>query len=157
MMDGLAINKIWKNNKQIWKGIIMSENKNEHIELKNNICRKVIVKYLKSIEDNAPEENFVPQRIFISTGMSGIEEEIVRKNIYDTSELLRHKYQSVEVVHNYDTIGTENDKNLYYLGEAIKKLDKCDTVYMCRGWENHRGCVVEYLVAILYNKVIIYE
>ena len=95
-------------------------------------------------------------KIFISLGMNGVEESEVLKKISYVSESLK-RYGDVEIVHNYDVQGNEDDGRLFYLGEAIKKLDKCDAIFMCNGWENHLGCLVEHYIAELYKIDIIYE
>lgn len=46
---------------------------------------------------------------------------------------------------------------VYFLGESIKQMAKCSTVYFCEGWESARGCVVEHGIAIAYGLRIMYE
>lgn len=48
-------------------------------------------------------------------------------------------------------------KNVDYLGRAISTLGKADILYMCKGWEDARGCRVEKFVAETYDIEIIYE
>lgn len=43
------------------------------------------------------------------------------------------------------------------LGECIKRLANADLLYMCKGWEESRGCSIERRVAILYEIPIEYE
>ena len=44
-----------------------------------------------------------------------------------------------------------------YMGEDIKLLGKCDSIYMLKGWKKSDGARIEYEIAIRKNKKIIYE
>lgn len=46
---------------------------------------------------------------------------------------------------------------IFSLGESIKAMSYCDAVYFCKGWEKHRGCVIEHLCAIFYGLKTFYE
>lgn len=46
---------------------------------------------------------------------------------------------------------------VYFLSKSIEKMSTCDTVYLCKGWETARGCVIEEAVAYSYGLNIIYE
>lgn len=46
---------------------------------------------------------------------------------------------------------------VYFLGESIKQMAKCDAVYFCDGWEKARGCLIEHGVAKAYGLKILYE
>lgn len=63
------------------------------------------------------------------------------------------------------SINNQNKENIFktkhlaakFLGNDIYHLLNCDYIFMGKGWENSKGCKLEYYVAILYNKKIIYE
>ena len=125
----------------------------------SNICKifliDCVIGVLKNIKSPCTIE---PKTIFISIGMHGISDDAVEKRINEVTNKLFDEYgEDITCVHNLKTKGTELDGRRYYLGEAIKKMDKCNTIYMCRGWEAHSGCIVEFLVAKLYGMRIIYE
>jgi len=46
---------------------------------------------------------------------------------------------------------------LYHLAKSLEEMSKCHTVYFCKGWENARGCKIEYETAKAYGLNIIYE
>ena len=48
------------------------------------------------------------------------------------------------------------DIAIYYLAKSIEAIGKVDRVVFMKGWERARGCVIEHLVAVKYNKEIIY-
>lgn len=93
-------------------------------------------------------------KIMISQPMRGYTEKIIReerKNLVNKLEK-----QGYEVV---DTIFTEEapencDKAIYYLSKSIEAMSKVDGVVFMKGWEQARGCKIEYYVAQYYNKFI---
>ena len=44
-----------------------------------------------------------------------------------------------------------------YMGEDIKLLGKCDSIYMLKGWLNSDGARIEHSIATKKNINIIYE
>lgn len=55
---------------------------------------------------------------------------------------------------NGDGVG---NLGIWFLGKSIQEMAKCNAIYMCSGWENARGCVVEHIIAQKYGLEIIYE
>lgn len=48
-------------------------------------------------------------------------------------------------------------KPLYYLSMSMKAMSFCDAVYFCEGWQDYRGCVLEYIAAGTYGLKVIAE
>lgn len=44
---------------------------------------------------------------------------------------------------------------IFYLGKSIELLSQADRVVFMKGWENARGCKIEYDVAKYYGKEIL--
>ena len=44
---------------------------------------------------------------------------------------------------------------LWFLGEAIKAMDKADLVVMAVNWKHARGCQIEHEIAIDYDKKVL--
>jgi hypothetical protein len=44
-----------------------------------------------------------------------------------------------------------------YMGEDIKLLGKCQSIYMIKGWENSDGACIEHEIAKRKKLTIIYE
>lgn len=49
------------------------------------------------------------------------------------------------------------NKPLWFLAKSLEKMSECEAVYFCDGWENTRGCRIEYSAAFAYGLKIIYE
>lgn len=93
-------------------------------------------------------------KIMISQPMRGYTEDIIRKN---RNKLVKElEKQGYEVI---DTIFTDEppencDKAIYYLSKSIEVMSKVDGVVFMKGWEQARGCKIEYYVAQYYHKFI---
>lgn len=93
-------------------------------------------------------------KVMISQPMRGYTEEVIRES---REKLVKElKQQGYEVV---DTIFTEEEpKNcdiaIYYLSKSIEAMSKVDGIVFMKGWENARGCKIEYYVAQYYHKFI---
>ena len=101
------------------------------------------------------------KKVMISQPMSGLSlAEIEKTRNGVLSWIQKNGY---EFINSYfpDYNNTDNDeithKAVDYLGRALQVLSKADILYMCKGWESARGCVVEHKVAELYDIEIVYE
>ena len=96
-------------------------------------------------------------RVFLSYPMNGIDqkkqEEMRTYLLYTLKSMYPNKY--FEVVDNSDCEGDEDDGRLHYLGEAIKKMDRCDAIIFHPMSDMAKGCEVERKVAELYGLKII--
>ena len=56
-------------------------------------------------------------------------------------------------------VNENEDKDSYArkMGNDIEALLECDAIYLCRGWQNSKGCMAEFEVARIYNKQILFE
>ena len=43
---------------------------------------------------------------------------------------------------------------LCFLAKSLENMSLCHAAYFCKGWENARGCRIEYQVATEYGKFI---
>ena len=111
-----------------------------------------------SYPTNPPYDKSI--NVFLSYGMHGRTEEeqkearkrlIERINKYFNEDPAIH----ILLVDNHKCVGSEKDGRLYYLGEAIKKMDKCDAIIFDDDWKEHKGCQIERQVAATYGLMII--
>ena len=59
-------------------------------------------------------------------------------------------------VNERPTPAPANASRLWYLGEAIKRLDEADLVYFASDWYKAKGCWVEFVAAHVYEKEVVY-
>lgn len=91
-------------------------------------------------------------KIMISQPMRGKTEKEIKE---EREELVRKlEAEGHEVL---DTVFDDFDcyaSPIAYLAKSIEFLDKADGVVFMKGWENARGCKIEYDVAYQYGKFI---
>lgn len=95
-------------------------------------------------------------KVMISQPMNGKTEEQIKE---ERKELIKAIECNGDEVIN--TIFAEEppkdcDIAIYYLAKSIEAIGKVDRIVFMKGWERTRGCVIEHLVAVKYNKEIIY-
>lgn len=93
-------------------------------------------------------------KVMISQPMKGKTEEQIRN---ERAELVKKlTEQGLEVVETIftDEAPADSDKALFYLSKSIEAISKVDAVIFMPGWEEARGCRIEYNVAVEYGKFI---
>ena len=101
----------------------------------------------------------------ISQPMNGkTEQEILKTREKAMSVLTEKGYKVVNTFFTVEWYSDENMKKrkviqipLCFLAKSLDKMSKCHAVYFCKGWENARGCRIEYEAAKAYGLDIIYE
>lgn len=110
------------------------------------------------------------KKIMISQPMSGkTEKEIMKVRNKAMKYAKDNGYDVVDNMFNGDFLQAFKDfdktqlvemiknKAVWFLGLSINRMGFADIVYMCKGWENARGCKIEHEVAKQYGLEIIYE
>lgn len=94
------------------------------------------------------------KRVFISYPMNGVDPKeiaVSRAVLSLTAQYIVDFGEEVEVIDNWGCSGKDSDGRLYYLGEAIKKMDKCDIVVFHPSFRRATGCIIEHEVAERYG------
>lgn len=65
-------------------------------------------------------------------------------------ELEKQGYEVIDTVLDI----SEDKSPIYYLSKSLELLDLADAVIFMPGWENSRGCYIEFEVAKNYGKFI---
>lgn len=90
-------------------------------------------------------------KIMISQPMRGKTNEQIRK---EREELVRRlQEEGHEVIDTVLDI-SENKSPIYNLSKSIELLDKADGVVFMKGWQEARGCRIEYTIAVEYGKFV---
>lgn len=93
-------------------------------------------------------------KIMISQPMKGKSTEQIKEEREDLVKKL--EAEGHEVVDTVFAKETPKDCNvaMYYLAMSIEAMSKVDGVVFMSGWENARGCKIEYQIAKEYGKFI---
>ena len=92
------------------------------------------------------------KKLFISQPMRGkTNEEIlaVRQKAVEVAE--KHLGEKVEVIDSFFQDAPVDAKPLWFLGKSIEMLSTADVAYFAEGWDEARGCKVEWLCAESYE------
>lgn len=111
------------------------------------------------------------KNIFISQPMTGkSEEEILatrQKAIDKIHQLFDADGEQVNIIDSYIDDATRNEFqgrmgdainwDIYWLSQSLQKLATADTIWLCEGWGNSKGCNIEFACAIQYGLGIMYS
>ena len=91
-----------------------------------------------------------PCKVFISQPMNGKTEEEIRvereRIIKEIKATFGDKVKILDTLFDFG-----NKPPLYYLAKSIEKLSEADWAYFAPGWEEARGCKIEYECAKAYD------
>lgn len=89
-------------------------------------------------------------KIFISQPMRNRSNEEIRMERNDFVK--NNNLENEEIL---DTLfDFEGKSPIYYLAKSIEKLSEADLVFFMNGWEDSRGCKIEFEIAKNYGKKI---
>ena len=92
------------------------------------------------------------RKLFISEPMNGkTDMEILEERkiaLHKAKEILG---EDVEVIDTFYTDLNQDTKPLEYLARSISDLAKADIAYFAKGWDEKRGCKIEYECATQYG------
>ena len=98
------------------------------------------------------EETATVKKAMISQPMNGkTDEEIAAVRDLAVAKLRQMGYEVADTVFDFTdeqlkALEVENAP-VYYLGNSIQAMSRCDAVYFVKGWEGVRGCKLEQEVA----------
>ena len=92
-------------------------------------------------------------KVFLSHPMHGIPESEVMELRADMQKVLSVLYnEEIELIDNYHHEDVpDNAGRLWHLGTSIRMMEQADAVFFVDGWDNARGCHVEYEICRYYN------
>lgn len=96
------------------------------------------------------------KKLFISQPMRGkTDEEILKEREIAIEKARDVLGEEVEVIDSFFQSAPVNAKPLWFLGKSLELLSTADIVYFADGWENARGCKIEYECVVEYGIDII--
>lgn len=94
--------------------------------------------------------------IYISGPITGLPEQEVR-SAFQTAEA-RLKRAGYETINPLEVVTNQRASYGECMGKDIQELiDNADAVYFCRGWQNSKGCMLEFHTAKIYEKETLFE
>lgn len=94
-------------------------------------------------------------RIYISLPISNCDEKAQREKADKIKMALSRKGH--QVVNPFEIYAGENPKYIDYLLADLRALNDCDAIYLCKGWQQSKGCQLEREFAELYRKRLMFE
>lgn len=96
-------------------------------------------------------------KLFISQPMNGKtdKEIILTREKAIESACKNFDEEEVEVLDSFFQGAPHDAKPLWFLGESLKVMADADVVYFAPGWEDARGCKIEYQAALAYGLNVI--
>lgn len=92
------------------------------------------------------------KKLFISQPMNGkTDEEILTERQVAIEKAKEILDEEVEVIDTFYTDFSPDAKPLEYLARSIKDLASADIAYFAKGWDEKRGCKIEYECATQYG------
>lgn len=105
---------------------------------------------IKDIRNEIKKEN-IGMKVMISQPMNGRSKEDIeqeRKEIIEKFNIIH--IDVLDTLFNEDA-PEDTNPGVYFLGKSLEMLAKADALYMCKGWEQSRGCKIEKIVAQYYG------
>lgn len=93
-------------------------------------------------------------KLMISQPMRGKTEQQIREERAELiKQLEKEGYEVVDTIFADET-PKDSDAALYYLSRAIEAMSKVDGLVFMPGWQDARGCRIEFQIALEYGKFI---
>lgn len=94
-------------------------------------------------------------RIYISLPITGVEKEAREKADRVKTMLSKMGHQPVSPFEIYS--GKHSTYGQLLGHDIIVLIDCCEAIFLCKGWENSKGCRIEHFVAKEMKKKVIFE
>lgn len=92
------------------------------------------------------------KRLFISQPMRGkTDKEILEVREKAIKEVKEQFGEPVEVIDSFFQSAPVDARPLWYLGKSLELMATADVVYFAEGWNEARGCRIEYECAKEYG------
>ena len=96
----------------------------------------------------------MPQKIYISGKITGIEEQAPAIFAKAEQQLKEHGYEVV----NPTTLPHQHDQSWHsYMREDVKALCDCHAIFMLSNWKDSKGAIIEHTIAMYLGLEVIYQ
>ena len=88
-------------------------------------------------------------KVMISQPMRGKSNKQIRQERAELVQKLENKgYEVVDTV--FEEAPADEDVAIYMLSQSIRYIGKVDGIVFMKGWENARGCKIEYYLSLIH-------
>lgn len=96
-------------------------------------------------------------KVFISQPMRDKTDGQIKSERSRAVERIKEMYPNdeIEVIDSFFEKAPVSARPLWFLGKSIEFLSLADVAYFCDGWDNYRGCKIEYRCALDYGIEVI--
>lgn len=92
------------------------------------------------------------KKLFISQPMRNKSDEEILATRSDAIQSAKDALgEEVEVIDSFFQNAPVEAKPLWFLGKSLELLATADIAYFAKGWEDARGCKIEYQCAVEYG------
>lgn len=97
--------------------------------------------------------------VFISLPMNGLSDEKVKSKQKELVEKVKKHIPNAIIADTYISEDAPKNCNIgvWYLGKSLKMLSQCDLAVFAMGWEQARGCWIEYETCKRYGIPVKFE
>lgn len=96
-------------------------------------------------------------KYFISQPMSGKSNEEIQSTRDKIIVLIKERDPDAEIIDSFFKDSPHIDNPVYWLGKSLEKLSEADTCVFVDGWNQSRGCFIEYMTCVKYNIGIVFD
>lgn len=94
----------------------------------------------------------MPKRLFISQPVRDKTNEQIKAEREAAIQSVKEKFgDDIEVIDSFFENAPHDAKPLWFLAKSIELLATADIAYFCKGYENYRGCRIEFECAVEYG------
>ena len=92
-------------------------------------------------------------RVYISVPMRGRTDAEILNERRKAIEIVKadNPYEDIKVINNFFREESRNDNPMWCLGNSIESLSTADLAFFSEGWQDARGCRIEFECAMSYG------
>lgn len=95
------------------------------------------------------------KKVYVSIPISGEDYNSQRNHASAIAQKLKNK--GYDAVTPFDIVKSVTTPYNVAMGKCVAKLLECEMIYLCKGWQNSKGCFAELQIALVYGLSVMVE
>lgn len=95
------------------------------------------------------------KKVYVSIPITGEDYNDQRNHAFVVATNLFQK--DYDVVTPFDVVQSTSTPYNVAMGKCVAALLDCDAIYLCKNWQNSKGCMAEMQIALVYEKEVMTE